>query len=463
MGEGENSGASAGFVDALREAERQSALLTDLYQLTMLDAYLAREMREPAVFEFYSRRLPENRSFLMAAGLEPLLDYLETVSFSGAEIDWLRSTGIFSDRLLDYLQDFRFRGDVCAMPEGTVCFANEPIVQVVASLPEAQLIESRLINLVHFSTLIATKAARCVQAAPGKSLVDFGLRRAHGAEAGMLAARSTYIAGFAGTATVLAGARYGIPIYGTMAHSFIQAHDSEIEAFEHFARTYPEGSVLLIDTYDTLKGAERAAMIANRLRPEGVTIRGVRLDSGDLPELAVAVRKILDDNGCPDITIFCSGSLDEYVLARDFATDTPARGFGIGTHLDVSADAPYLDCAYKIQDYAGRARRKRSAGKATWPGRKQVYRSLNDDGLIAGDLLTLAADESAGHPLLECVMRGGSRVAESPDLDTVRTQAEQALASLPDAMRDPFETAACDVEISASLRALAEEVDRHFQ
>jgi nicotinate phosphoribosyltransferase len=449
----------SGFADDLRASEQQSVLLTDLYQLTMLDAYLAGDMCEPAVFEFFSRRLPKNRSFLMAAGLEQLLDYLETMSINSAEIEWLESTGLFSLRLLEYLAELRFHGDVYALPEGTIFFANEPIVQVIASLPEAQLIETRLINIIHYEALIATKAARCVLAAPEKDLVEFGLRRAHGAEAGLLAARAAYIAGFAGTSNVLAKARFGIPIYGTMAHSFIQAHESEMEAFEHFSRTYPDGCVLLIDTYDTLVGAQRVVELINRLRPEGIQVRAVRLDSGDLPALATAVRKILDDNGCSDVSIFCSGSLDEYSLARDFTDESPADGFGIGTHLDVSADAPYLDCAYKIQEYAGEPRRKRSSGKATWPGRKQVFRSLDSNGRIRSDLITLADENADGRGLLQCVMRGGTRVAKSPSLEAIRDHAVSELASLPDAMRDPYSRPDYPVEISASLQALANQVD----
>ncbi|HSG66755.1 MAG TPA: nicotinate phosphoribosyltransferase, partial [Gammaproteobacteria bacterium] len=331
--------------------QRTSGLLTDLYQLTMLDGYVNAGMFETAVFEFFVRRLPANRNFLMTAGLEQLLDYLETLSFEQSEIEWLESTGRFSSRLIDYLGGFRFRGEVRALPEGTLCFGNEPMVQVIASLPEAQLVETRLINLLHFQTLIASKAARCVLAAPGKTLIDFGLRRAHGAEAGLLAARASYIAGFSGTSTVVAEQEFGIPLYGTMAHSFVEAHASELEALEQFARCYPQGSVLLIDTYDTLKCAHAVTELAKRLRKEGIKVSGVRLDSGNLAELAVAVRKILDANGCEDIAIFCSGGVDEYLVKKDFET-APVDGFGIGTHLDVSADAPYFDCAYKIQEYA---------------------------------------------------------------------------------------------------------------
>ena len=441
---------------------QSSALLTDLYQLTMLDAYLDADMRDEAVFEFFVRRLPENRGFLMTAGLEQLLDYLEALSFGATEIEWLESTGRFSANLLDYLSGFRFRGEVRAMPEGTLCFENEPMVQVVASLPEAQIIETRLINLIHFQTLIASKAARCVLVAPEKMLVEFGLRRAHGSEAGLLAARASYIAGFTGTSTVVAEAEFGIPIFGTMAHSFVQAHASEIEAFEHFARTYPDGSVLLIDTYDTLAAARALTQLVRRLRPEGIEVHAVRLDSGDRAALATEVRKILDANGCEDISIFCSGSLDEYVLAKDFQT-APVDGFGIGTHLDVSADAPYLDCAYKIQEYAGIARRKKSPGKATWPGRKQVYRRYDINGFMEGDALVEIREDCEGKALLETVMRDGARLAPSPDLAAVREHAAQELVSLPESMRDPCARSAYPVEISKTLKVLAASIDRSAQ
>lgn len=345
------------------------------------------------------------------------------------------------------------------MPEGTLCFGNEPMVQVIASLPEAQLIETRLINLVHFQTLIASKAARCVLAAPDKVLVDFGLRRAHGSEAGLLAARASYIAGFTGTSTVAAEAEFGIPVYGTMAHSFVQAHASEMEALEHFARTYPDGSVLLIDTYDTLTCARAVTDLVKRLRPEGIKVRAVRIDSGDLAALATEVRTILDAGGCEDISIFCSGSVDEYALAKDFQS-APVDGFGIGTHLDVSADAPYLDCAYKIQEYAGTARRKKSPGKETWPGRKQVYRRYDSDGFIRGDALAEIGEDCEGRALLETVMRDGERLAGSPDLAAVREHAAKELLTLPESMHDPLAGYAYPVEVSDSLKALAAKIDR---
>ncbi len=435
-----------------------SPLLTDLYQLTMLEAYLGRSMHDTAVFEFFARRLPAGRNFLLAAGLEQLLDYLEALTFTESDLRALEATGRFSDALLDYLADFRFSGEVRAIPEGTVVFEDEPIVQVIAPLPEAQFVETRLINLIHFQTLIASKAARAVLAAPGRSLVDFGLRRAHGAEAGLLAARAAWIAGFSGTATVLAEPVFGIPIFGTMAHSYVQAHDDELDAFEHFARTYPDGTVLLIDTYDTLAAARDVVRLESRLSKEGIRIAGVRLDSGDLPRLAIEVRRILDDGGCEHITIFASGSLDEEKLARDFA-GLPIAGFGIGTRLDVSADAPYLDCAYKLQEYAGKPRRKRSSGKATLPGRKQVFRLTSGDGTMLGD--TVAEDHELvdGTPLLETVMQDGRRTGPSPSLNAVRQRAAANLATLPPGLKNPLEEGRYEVAISDRLRSMAAALD----
>ena len=272
-----------------------SPLLTDLYQLNMIEAYLAYCETKKAVFELFVRKLPARRGFLVAAGLEQALAFLEKLRFTEDEIDWLKGTGRFSASTLDYLASLRFTGDVHAMPEGSLFFANEPILRVTAPLPEAQLVEARLINILHFQTVVASKAARMVLAAPGKLLVDFGLRRAHGAEAGLMAARASYIAGFTGTATVLAGKLFDIPVLGTMAHSYIQAHDDEAVAFERFAHARPQDLVFLIDTYHTEEAARKVVALAPRLKEAGITIRGVRLDSGDPIKLSKGVRRILDD------------------------------------------------------------------------------------------------------------------------------------------------------------------------
>jgi nicotinate phosphoribosyltransferase len=438
---------------------RYSGLLTDLYQFTMLQGYLAQGMEEVAVYEFFVRKLPPGRNFLLAAGLEQALHFLETVSFSAEEVAWLEQTGRFNPKLLDYVANFRFSGDVDAMAEGTVFFPNEPILRVVAPIPVAQLVETRLINLLHFQTLIASKAARVVLAAPGKLLVDFGLRRAHGAEAGLLAARACYLAGFGGSSNVLAEREFGIPCYGTMAHSFIQAHADEAQAFENFAHAQPDNVVLLIDTYDTEAAAHKVVALAPRLAQDGIRIKAVRLDSGDLGEHAHKVRAILDQGGLHETGIFASGNLDEFELARLAAQQAPISGFGVGTRLLTSSDAPYLDCAYKLQEYAGQARRKRSEGKATWPGRKQVYRSYDADGCMAGDVLTVESDRQAGEPLLQPVMRGGKRLMSSTPLPEARTLAAQQLGRLPARLQaftaaDPY-----PLKVAPALRELALAVD----
>lgn len=446
----------------MRPNEGRSPLLTDLYQLTMMQAYFDGRMFEPAVFEFFVRKLPEGRNFLIAAGLEQVLDFLEGLRFAPEELDWLSGTGRFSPPFIEWLAKLRFTGEVDAMPEGTVFFPDEPILRVVAPLPLAQLVESRIINLLQFQTLVASKAVRSVLAAEGRLLVDFGMRRSHGAEAGLLSARASYLAGFAGSATVLAGMRWGVPLYGTMAHSFIQAHDNEVVAFEHFARSQPQANTMLIDTYDTEAAAEKLVGLAHRLAKEGIEIQAVRLDSGDLGEHARKVRAILDAGGLQRMRIFASGNLDEYRLRELVAAGAPIDGFGVGTRMNTSADHPYFDCAYKLQEYAGEARRKRSEGKATWPGRKQVWRHYDDVGRIVGDTLTTLDDDGTGTALLEPVMRDGRRLAPSPALDAVRERVAAQLDTLPEPLRR-LEPAAASVPVTVSpvLKALAEAVDRH--
>lgn len=436
-----------------------SVLLTDLYQLTMLQGYYEQGMEETAVFEFFVRNMPPERNFLMVAGLDQALTYIESLRFTSTELEWIKQCGRFQEDFVDYLSDLRFTGDVHAMPEGRVVFPNEPLLRVTAPLPQAQLMESRLVNLLHFQTMIASKAARCVLAAPGKVLVDFGMRRAHGAEAALLAARAAYLAGLTGTATVLAAPLFGIPLFGTMAHAFVQAHGDESDAFVHFAQAQPDNVVLLIDTYDTERAARKVVGLAPRLAQEGIKVKGVRLDSGDLADHARKVRQILDEGGCSNITIFASSSVDEYVLQNMVDAGVPIDGFGIGTHLDTSADQPYLDCAYKLQEYGGRARRKRSEGKATWPGRKQVYRYVDSDGYLSHDLLTLETDVRDGQPLLDPVMRAGQRIDPPETLIQSRTRAAEDLVRLPAGLRDLRRRQDYPVEISDQLRALAAELD----
>ncbi len=436
-----------------------SVLLTDLYELTMLQSYFDTGMNETASFELFVRTLPTGRNFLMAAGLEEIVRYLEQLRFTREDLTALSKTGRFSTPFLRSLEHLRFTGDVDAMPEGTVFFPDEPILRITAPMREAQLVESRLMNLAHFETVVASKAARCVLAAPEKLLVDFGLRRAHGAEAAWLSARASFLAGFSGTATLAAGLAFGIPVYGTMAHSYVQAHEDETQAFEQFARSQPANATLLIDTYDTEAAACKVVALAPRLAKDGISIHGVRLDSGDLGEHARRVRRILDAGGLKDVTIFASGNLDEHRLRQLYDDHAPIDGFGVGTRMNTSADAPYLDCAYKLVEYADVPRRKRSEGKATWPGRKAVYRLYRANGVMAGDWVTLARETRDGEPLLEAVMRAGKRCAPPVTLQAAREHARRQLRALPPAQRTLDLAEPYPVAISDGLRELARRLD----
>ncbi len=437
-----------------------SALLTDLYQLTMLQGYRAQGMEETAVFEFFVRRLPPNRNFLVAAGLEQVLEYLATFRFEADELRWLANSGLLDAGFVESLAGLSFTGDVDALPEGTVFFPDEPVLRIVAPLPQAQLVETRIINLLQFQILVASKAARCVLAAPGSRLVDFGLRRAHGAEAGLLAARAACLAGFAATSNVLAGREFGLPLSGTMAHSWVQAHATEEEAFLAFARSRRENVTFLLDTWDTEAAAAKTVALAPRLRAEGLAVHAVRLDSGDLAAHARNVRRILDDGGLRDVRIFASGNLDEFELERLVGSGAPIDGYGVGTRVDVSADAPCLDCAYKIQEYAGRPLRKRSEGKATWPGRKQLWRSLGEDGRLAFDTVALAGEAPPGTALLQPVMLGGRRVGAPVPLAQIRRRVAAELEALPAALRTLQGGAVFPVRIAPGVRRLAEALDR---
>jgi nicotinate phosphoribosyltransferase len=440
-------------------SDTATLLLTDLYQYNMIKTYLDHDQVKTAVFEFFVRKLPTRRGFLVAAGLEQALDFLENFQFSAEELRWLDRTGRFGRDLLAHLGSFRFTGEVHAMPEGTVFFADEPILRVTAPLPEAQLAETRLINILHFQSLIASKAARMILAAPGKLLVDFGLRRAHGAEAGLLAARASY---FAGTATMLAEKLYGIPTFGTMAHSFIQAHDRESEAFEAFAKSRPQNLTILIDTYDTEAAAKKVVALAPRLQADGIKIQGVRLDSGDLTALSKGVRNILDQGGLKDVRILASGGLDEDNIGEMLRAGAPIDAFGVGTSLTTSSDVPALDCAYKLQEYAGLPRRKHSSGKATWPGRKQVWRQYGPDGRMAGDVISVETDRQPGQPLIEMMMQGGRRIRPSPPLSEIRDRAACSLEQLPEPLRCLETGFSYPVKIADALIELSKQVDRRL-
>lgn len=439
-----------------------SPLLTDLYQLNMMQAYLTNGLTNVASFEFFVRRLPARRAFLVAAGLEQVIDFLERLHFTEAELAYLARTERFDKTMLSYLKTLRFTGDVDAVMEGTVYFPDEPILRITAPLPVAQLLESRLINILHYQSLIASKAARVMLAAQGKALVDFGFRRAHGAEAGLLAARASYITGFAGSATVLAEHLFGIPAYGTMAHSYVQAHDDETAAFESFARARPNNLTLLIDTYNSETGAQRVAELAPRLKADGIHIQSVRIDSGDLVAQSHRVRAILDEAGLGDIRIFASGSLDEYAIAALLRSGAPIDGFGVGTSLTTSSDSPTLDCVYKLQEYGGVPRRKRSAQKQTWPGRKQIWRRYGASGTMISDVLSLDNDTQDGNALLHPVMRDGRRLGLKPTLDDIRARTAAELASLPEDLQQLDAERIYPVKIGEALTALTAAVDQRI-
>lgn len=436
-----------------------SPLFTDLYQFTMMQGYFDQQMDQTAIFEFFVRKLPDQRNFLVAAGLQQVIEYLENLTFSAEDINYLRSTGFFHDQFLAHLKDVTFEGNVHGVPEGTVIFAGEPLIRITAPLPVAQLVETRIINILMFQTMIASKAVRMRLTAPDEVLIDFGLRRAHGEEAGLLAARAGYLAGLNGTATVEAGLLFDIPLFGTMAHSFVQAHDSEMEAFRNFAHSQPDNVVLLIDTYDMEKGAEKVVALAPELAAQHIVIKGVRIDSGNLVESARKVRAILDRGGLKSTKIFLSNSLDEYGLSTIKTAQAPVDGYGIGTRMITSSDYPYLDCSYKLVEYDGKGRRKRSAAKETWPGAKQIYRQYDDNGFLQKDILTVDGDTLQGKPLIQPVMEQGKTLLQLPSLRESRQHVQAELATLPEPFRQVNSTTSYTLEISSALRLLTEKVD----
>ena len=435
------------------------ALFTDLYELTMLQAYVEERMDDVGVFSLFVRRLPERRNFLLACGLEDVLAFLEALRFDDAALAYLDSLRRFSPRFLKYLETFRFTGDVYAVAEGTPVFANEPLVEIEAPIAEAQLVEAFVMNQIHLQTVLASKAVRVVRAAEGREVVDFGLRRTHGLDAGLKAARAFHIAGVHATSNVAAGQAYGLRVAGTMAHSYVQAHDSEYEAFRAFARQYPD-TTLLVDTYDTLEGVRKVIALARELGAE-FRVSAVRLDSGDLGALSMEARRLLDEAGLQRVGIFASGGLNEEEIARLMAMHAPIDGFGVGTDMGVSRDAPGLDIAYKLVEYAGQSRLKLSTGKVLLPGRKQVFR-IERDGVADHDVLGRRDDQIAGRPLLQRVMATGRRCAAGPvTLDAARAHAADELGRLParllalEPARPPYV-----VEVSPALTRDSEKLRR---
>ena len=435
-------------------------LFTDLYQLTMAQSYLEHDKNRPATFSLIVRKFPPEHAYLVAAGLTTVLEYLEQVRFSSGALMYLRQTGRFSEAFLAYLATWRFQGDVVAVPEGSVFFCNEPVLEVTASIVDAQLVESFIVNAVHLQTLIATKAARCVEAARGRSLIDFALRRTHGTDAALKVARASYLAGFDATSNVLAGQIYGIPISGTMAHSYVESFTDELEAFRAFAVSYPQHTVLLIDTYDTVHGARRAAVVGQEMAQRGQHLLGVRLDSGDMTALSKEVRVILDQAGLQDVQIVASGSFDEYRIDAAVRDGACIDAFGVGTKMGVAADMPYLDMAYKLVQYDGRPVMKLSTGKATLVDQKQVWRRTVD-GTYAEDIIALRHEPALpdAAPLLQGVMRAGRMLPPVPDLATARQRYTTDRAHLAESYRRLEGGTVYPVRVSEALATLQHEVE----
>ncbi len=449
------------------QTEDNMALFTDLYELTMCASYFDNKRFEPATFDLFIRRLPPNRSYFLFAGLEQALLYLENVRFTEEHIAFLRKLG-FRDDFLDYLRGFRFTGDVWAVPEGTVAFPNEPLIRVTAPIIEAQLVETFLLNTVNLQTMIASKAARVVQAANGKAVVEFGLRREHGVDAGMKVARSSYIAGAAGTSNVLAGLAYDIPVFGTMAHSFVMSFEKEIEAFRAFTKTFPAKSTLLLDTYDDMAGAEKAAVVAKELEKEGFKLGGVRLDSGDLAQTSKKIRALLDAKSLSYVNIFASGDLDEFKIAELQHKGARIDAFGVGTKMGTSADYPYTDVIYKLcETRNGHGEflpiMKLSKDKITLPGRKQVYRVTDQNGKYAKDVIMLVEEQSDGEPLLKKMIDNGKLIYSLPSLKEIRAAAAQNLAKIPDKYCRLTDAPKYPVEISKKLADLVEQLEEKIR
>ena len=430
-------------------------LFTDLYELTMAAGYFAHQMTAPATFSLFIRGYPPNRNYFVAAGLQEVLRQLETARFTDDDIEYLRQLDLFSDDYLTSLRSFHFSGSLTALPEGTLFFADEPIVEVTAPLIEAQIFETFLLNTIGFQTMIASKAARCTQAAEGRPLIDFSLRRTQGHDAGLKVARSTYLAGFNGTSNVLAGKRYGIPVSGTMAHSFVQVFGRDYEAFRAFADIFPHHSVFLIDTYDTLDGARQAARVAVEMKNQGLSSIGVRLDSGDMVHLSRQVRRILDAAELPDVKIFASSGFDEYKISEIIAAQADIDAFGVGTKVGVSADAPYLDIVYKLVRFSGRDVRKLSPGKITLAGEKQVFRVSDSRKRFMRDFLGLR-DENVdkGIPQLETVMQNGRRCKPDDPLADIRMRFQDGFKRLPGKYKTLDAAAAFPVQLTPELKKL---------
>jgi nicotinate phosphoribosyltransferase len=435
-------------------------MATDLYQLTMAAGYYERGINHISTFELFVRNLPEKRSYLIAAGLEQAIHYLRTLRFTGENLNYLRDLPVFrnvSKGFFDYLRNLRFGGDVYAIPEGTVFFANEPIIRVTAPMIEAQIVETYLLSMINYQTLIASKASRVVHAALGRDVIDFGTRRAHGPQAGVLAARACFIGGCAGTSNVLAACELGIPPIGTVAHSWVMAYDDEYESYKDFHKVFPDNTILLIDTYDTITGAKLATKIGRKLK-------GVRLDSGNITLLSKKVRKILDNAGLGHVKITASGDLNEYKISRMLKKGASVDSFGVGTEMVTSKDVPALGGVYKLveQEKGGELipKMKFSEDKATWPAKKQVYRIYDNDGKFKKDIVGLPDEVFEAEGLLLPIIKKGKIIYKTPTIQKIQKVAKRSFSLLPDRFKRLDCKTSYPVTVSRRLRRIRDKTKR---
>ncbi|MGD0160400.1 MAG: nicotinate phosphoribosyltransferase [Candidatus Bathyarchaeia archaeon] len=442
------------------------SLLTDFYELTMCASYFENGRNETATFDLFIRKLPPNRSYFVFAGLEQVLLFLENMKFSEEHINYLKGKKL-NEPFLEYLKGFKFTGEVWSVPEGTLVFPEEPLIRVTAPIIEAQLVETFILNTVNLQTMIATKASRVVHAAKGRPVIEFGLRRTQGTDAGMKAARCSYLAGAEGTSNVLAGMKYGIPLFGTMAHSYIMFFDKELDSFRAFAKTFPESSTFLIDTYDDLKGAENAAIVAEELEKKGYKLNAVRLDSGNLLSISQKVRRILDDRGLDYVKIFASGDLDEYAIEQLLKKGAKIDAFGVGTRMGTSLDRPYVDVVYKlsgkVEDGDFVPTMKLSKGKATLPGKKQIFRKRDRNGSYAKDVIGLENERIEGECLLKEVMKDGQVTCEMPTLELIRKTTLKNLSELPEKYKRLRNPSRYSVELSSRLASRRNQVSERLK
>jgi nicotinate phosphoribosyltransferase len=441
-------------------------LFTAFYELTMAQAYWQSGQTAEAAFSLFLRRYPLNRGYLVFAGLPDVLDYLEDFGFTDDDVAYLRSLGRFDPAFLGYLRTLRFTGTVRAMAEGTIFFANEPVIEVTAPIIQAQILENYLLNRVNLQTMLATKAARVVHAAQGRTVTEFASRRTQGLDAAQQLARLGYMTGFAGTGNVLAAANYGVPPSGTMAHSFVTSYPTEAEAFRAYSRSFPDRSIFLVDSYDTIEGTKNAIRVAREMRASGHELQAIRLDSGDFADLSRRARALLDEAGFSNVQIVISGELDEFEIQALLEAGAPIDGFGVGTRVGASVDAPWTDCVYKLVEYDGKPVLKLSTGKETLAGRKQVYRHRDADGRYLRDIIALADDPPPpGHmePLLQEVMRGGVRTRDLPTLEELRSRFAREFPSLPDQHKALQSPAPYMVSISTELERLQQRLTREIK